>query len=113
MHQSLQGATFHVEHVIPVSLGGSDALSNLLLAFPACNLNKSPNVDAIDPQSGIRVPLFHPLVDSWNEHFEIQRYHILGRTHVGRATLESLNLNHERRIRVRKAEELFDLFPPG
>lgn len=29
MHQSLQGATFHVEHVIPRSFGGRSELANL------------------------------------------------------------------------------------
>lgn len=112
MHQSLQGATFHIEHVIPVSLGGADALSNLVLACPGCNLNKSSKIDAIDPQSGNRVPLFHPLADAWDKHFEICEYRILGKTDVGRATVNTLKLNHERRLRVRLAEELFDLFPP-
>src|ERR1043166_3917240 len=32
MHQSLQGATFHVEHIIPKSKGGSSDLPNLALA---------------------------------------------------------------------------------
>lgn len=83
MHQSLQGATFHVEHVIPVSLGGSEALTNLVLACPACNLNKSSKIDAVDPQTGNRVPLFHPLADSWDLHFEIRGYEIVGKTTWG------------------------------
>lgn len=36
MHESLQGATFHVEHVIPKSKGGESALENLALACPGC-----------------------------------------------------------------------------
>lgn len=32
MHQSLQGATLHIEHVIPRVLGGSSDASNLALA---------------------------------------------------------------------------------
>jgi hypothetical protein len=35
------------------------------------------------------------------------------RTPVGRATVDTLLLNHERRIKIRQAEALFDLFPPG
>ena len=41
MHQSLQGATFHVEHIVPTVLGGSSTLSNLAWACPGCNLQKS------------------------------------------------------------------------
>jgi len=29
MHQSLQGATFHVEHVVPQARGGHSQLDNL------------------------------------------------------------------------------------
>jgi hypothetical protein len=33
-------------------------------------------------------------------------------TAIGRAMIEALNMNHERRIFIRQAEELFGLFPP-
>ena len=32
MHQSLQGATFHVEHILPTVQGGESVLSNLAWA---------------------------------------------------------------------------------
>ena len=41
MHQGLQGATFHVEHIVPRSKGGPDELANLALACPSCNLRKA------------------------------------------------------------------------
>jgi hypothetical protein len=31
---------------------------------------------------------------------------------IGRATVFALDLNHPRRLLIREAEELFDLFPP-
>lgn len=34
LHQSLQGATFHVEHIIPRSRGGTSQLDNLAWACP-------------------------------------------------------------------------------
>lgn len=43
MVQALQGGTFHLEHVQPVSLGGRTHLDNLAWACPACNLCKSNN----------------------------------------------------------------------
>lgn len=33
-------SVYHVEHVIPLSRGGADALSNVQLACPTCNLRK-------------------------------------------------------------------------
>ena len=35
MHQALQGATFHIEHIVPESRGGADDLANLTLACPS------------------------------------------------------------------------------
>jgi len=113
MHQSLQGATFHIEHIIPISCGGSDNLTNLCLACPGCNLRKSSNTTAPDPSSGQRHQLFNPRIQDWDEHFAINHYKITGRTPIGRAAVESLAFNTPRRLRVRKAEEMFGLFPPG
>ncbi len=69
MSQSLQGATFHVEHVTPRSLGGSDSPDNLALACPACNLAKSNRTTAPDPECGFPALLFHPRQHIWAEHF--------------------------------------------
>ncbi|HEV3039470.1 MAG TPA: HNH endonuclease [Candidatus Angelobacter sp.] len=33
MHESLQGATFHVEHIIPKSKGGESSLENLAFSM--------------------------------------------------------------------------------
>jgi hypothetical protein len=32
---------------------------------------------------------------------------------IGSGTVAALKLNHPRRIQIRQAEELFDLFPPN
>jgi hypothetical protein len=112
MHQSLQGATFHVEHIVPQSRGGLTQLDNLAWACPSCNLQKANRVEAVDPDTGNQVSLFHPRVDNWHEHFDWDEYRAVGRTPTGRATVEALNFNHLRRIQIRQAEELFGLFPP-
>jgi hypothetical protein len=112
MHQSLQGATFHVEHIHPTAHGGSDELSNLALACPGCNLKKSDRREVCDPESGAMVSLFHPRTDRWEEHFRWEGYQIVGITSIGRALVASFDLNHLRRQRIRQAEEYFTLFPP-
>jgi 5-methylcytosine-specific restriction endonuclease McrA len=61
MHERLQGATFHVEHVIPQSKGGESTLENLALACPGCNLHKADETRVPDPLTGEQVALFHPL----------------------------------------------------
>jgi hypothetical protein len=87
MHQSLQGATFHVEHIVPRSLGGMSELGNLAWACPGCNLRKSMRTEAPDPESGRVVLLFHPRANKWSEHFVWQSHSVIGLTPVGRATV--------------------------
>ena len=113
MHQSLQGATFHVEHIIPRSRGGTSELQNLAWACPGCNLHKSNRVEVSAEPSGAVVRLFHPRRDVWDEHFCWQGLQIIGLTSTGQATIETLLFNNPRRIKIREAESLFKLFPPG
>jgi hypothetical protein len=112
MHQSLQGATFHVEHIVPHSRGGQTQLSNLAWACPSCNLHKASRVASVDPDTGSQVPLFNPRVDNWNTHFHWDGYRVAGHTPIGRATVAALALNHPRRLLIRQAEASFALFPP-
>ncbi len=112
MHQALQGATFHVEHILPTSRGGSSALDNLAWCCPSCYLHKSDRVESTDPRSGDLVPLFNPRRTAWSDHFEWDGHHVVAKTPEGRATAVALHLNHPRRILIRQAEELFGLFPP-
>jgi HNH endonuclease len=114
MHQSLQGATFHIEHIIPQSIDGLETADNLALACPSCNLGKSDRVRVPDPDTDREVPLFNPRRDRWVDHFAWQEgWRVVGLTPSGRATIAALNLNHPRRIRIREAEEWFNLFPPA
>jgi hypothetical protein len=112
MHQSLQGATFHVEHIIPRSRGGSSQLDNLALSCPSCNLHKSNRVEVPSPDGGEQMPLFQPRTDDWRDHFCYDGDYMTGLTPVGRATVEALLLNDDRKIKIRQAEAWFDLFPP-
>jgi HNH endonuclease len=111
MHQSLQGATFHVEHIVPRCRGGDSELVNLAWCCPSCNLHKSDRVELADPDGGGLVRLYHPRRMAWDEHFEWDGFRIAGRTPAGRATVDALDLNHSRRVRIREAEAMFGLFP--
>jgi hypothetical protein len=111
MHQALQGATFHLEHVLPQSRGGEFNPGNLAWSCPGCNHRKSDRTEAVDPQTGAKATLFNPRTDNWTDHFRFDGYEVACRTAVGRATAQALDLNHPRRILIRRAEELFGLFP--
>jgi hypothetical protein len=113
MHQALQGATFHVEHIVPRSHGGATRLGNLAWSCPGCNLHKAGRIDFPDPETSRGVPLYNPRSDCWGDHFRWDGFEIVPLTAVGRATCEALCFNHPRRIKIRQAEAMFGLFPPG
>ena len=112
MHQSLQGATFHIEHIVPASAGGTSDLDNLALACPNCNLHKSDRLLVPDPDTDEETLLFHPRLHAWVEHLTWDDYGMVGLTATGRATVRALHLNSPRRLLIRQAEQGFGLFPP-
>lgn len=103
--QKFSSDPFCIEHIIPISKGGNSEQDNLALAYSGCNNHKYTHTEAIDPISGISVPLFHPRKDKWQNHFarNNDKTLILGISPIGRATIERLNLNrkglqHQRRL---------------
>ena len=105
IHQRQYVLTFHVEHIVARQHGGSDDAANLALACHACNRYKGPNLAGLDPDTGHLTRLFHPRTDAWTTHFVLQAGRILGRTPVGRATVQVLNMNQPERVRTRLALE--------
>lgn len=112
MAQSLQGASFHLDQVIPRSRGGGGELENLAWACPGCNLHKADRVEGVDPKTGSTTPLFHPRRDDWRSHFTWDDVELRGTSAVGRTTVSTLDLNHDRRRMIRRVETAFGLFPP-
>jgi hypothetical protein len=104
---------FQTEHVVAVQHRGSDALVNLAYACLRCNLHKGPNLSGIDPKTRRLAPLFNPRRQSWRRHFHLVGALIVGKTAVGRTTVEVLAMNDLERIVLR--QELLDqgLWPVG
>jgi hypothetical protein len=90
-------ARLEIEHIIPLSEGGNNAETNLWLACPLCNRDKSNRTLAVDPETGETVPLFNPRTQSWSDHFRWSddSIRIVGRTAVGRATVATLHLSDD------------------
>lgn len=95
--QHLVMARLEIEHVIPLAKGGSSAEENLWLSCPLCNGAKGDRVAALDPESGVEVPLFHPRNQVWSEHFRWadDGIRIIGLTLIGRATVVALHLDSD------------------
>jgi len=101
--QDSQEATFHVDHILPRARGGETSIDNLALACVSCSLRKAARWRRRDPRSKKLVALFNPRNDTWNDHFTVTKgFRIYGRTAIGRATVESLAMNREAIVAIRK-----------
>ena len=115
--EALTVTTFEVEHIIPRSADGKTILENLCLACPSCNRHKAHHQTGIDPVIEEIVPLFHPYVQEWKEHFAWSEdgIEVIGLTATGRATIAMLKMNRPQLIRARQMwikmnDSLFDPF---
>lgn len=95
--QHLVLVPLEIEHIIPLSKGGTNDESNLWLACANCNRHKGSRTTAIDSDSGEVVSLFNPRLEKWDEHFQWSSdgLTIIGKTKVGRATVLALGLNQD------------------
>jgi hypothetical protein len=82
---------FQIDDILAEKHGGKTVESNLALACPHCNRSKGPNIAGLDPDSGQPIRFISSSRrDLWAEHFEFQGAHIVGRTPIGRATVQVL-----------------------
>jgi hypothetical protein len=109
------GHEFTVDHIFPESRGGSDAFGNLCFCCSECNTSKQARVEATDPRTARVVPLFHPRLDHWDQHFRWSptSTRLIGRTAIGRATIAALRLNRSVLVRSRKIWVQYGLHPPA
>lgn len=104
---------FEIDHVIARQHRGKTIASNLALACACDNGFKGPNIASLDPRSGVLVRLFHPRRHKWRHHFRWDGPVLVGRTPIGRATIELLAMNHSFRVEQRRALIDAGLFPPS
>lgn len=93
---------FHFDHIIARQHGGQADLENLALACCFCNRYKGPNLSGVDPDTRQTTPLFHPRRDVWRDHLRWDAARLVGKTRVGRATIQTLRLNRPDAIAVRQ-----------
>ena len=111
LSQEGQEATFHIDHIIPKSVGGETIAENLALACVSCSLRKATRQNSIDPQTGREVPLYNPRSDDWHDHFKWEGEYVNGMTQTGRATVTALNMNRLLAIGIRREEIAFGRHP--
>ena len=99
---------------MPRSLGGLTTADNLALACFSCNQHKAARLAALDPATGVSVPLFHPRQQNWEEHFAWDDTFalMLGLTPTGHATIAALHLNRLELVNLRRMLHQFGEHPP-
>jgi hypothetical protein len=115
LQQELCPETFEVDHIIPRAMGGQAEMDNLCYACPVCNNAKRSQITGQDPRTRRRVRLFDPRQQRWHRHFRWSDDcgRILGKTVVGRATVEALAMNRPRMVHIRLLWAAMGLHPPS
>jgi hypothetical protein len=96
---------FSVEHIKPLSQGGSLlSLDNLALACQGCNAHKYTKTEAYDPVTQQIANLYHPRQQRWCEHFQwnCDFSLVIGISPTGRATVDALHLNRDGLVNLRR-----------
>jgi len=99
------------DHIRSQKHHGPTTLHNLCWACARCNDFKGSDVSSYDPVTNALAPLFNPRTDKWDEHFEWHGPTLLGKTSIGRATIELLRINLLDRVEHRRLLIGADLFP--
>jgi hypothetical protein len=107
-----QEATFHIDHVRPWAADGPTTADNLALACVSCSLRKWARQTAVDPETGLDVPLFNPRTQAWAEHFRWDDEFVEPLTPTGRATVAALAINRPVILAIRQEEAARGRHPP-
>jgi len=108
-------ASFAVEHMVPVSRGGTSALHKLAWSCAGCNGHTYNRTEAPAPTDGTPASFFNPRQQRWHEHlcWNEDYTHIIGLTPTGRATVEALRLNRPGLVNMRHVLYGLGKHPPG
>jgi hypothetical protein len=113
LSQMGQEATFHIDHVIPVTANGPTEAENLALACVSCSLHKSAKQVVKDPLTAKAVKIFNPRQQLWENHFRWEEVQIVGLTDQGRATIAALRMNRPVILAIREEESILGRHPPA
>ena len=94
-------APFEIDHITPRKHHGRTVAGNLALSCVYCNAFKGPNLSGLDPATGKLTRLYHPRRHKWAYHFRFQGSTLIGRTPIGRTTIDVLQMNHPEIVALR------------
>lgn len=102
-----------IDHIRAKKHHGPHTMENTCIACAHCNGAKSSNAAGYDPETDELVPLFNPRLDIWEDHFFWDRALLIGKTPVGRATIDVLSINDPICVGQREYLIKAGLFPPS
>lgn len=93
---------FPIDHIIARKHRGATTADNLALSCQRCNVHKGSDLAGLDPITGRLTRLFNPRRNRWRAHFALEGPLLVGRTAIGRTTVEVLDMNYPDRVELRK-----------
>lgn len=112
MPQHLQPTPFQIDHIRARQHRGPTIAENLAVSCFRCNIHKGPNIAGIDPLDDTLARLFNPRSDVWDDHFAWRGAEAVGRTPIGRATIQVLAINDPDYVAIRESLIAEGEFPP-
>jgi len=103
---------FEMEHIIAEKHDGMTEAENLALSCPYCNRFKGTDLGSIDPKTKQLTPFFHPRLQQWSDHFQLDGGTIVPLTPEGRVTAKILQFNLPERILEREQLIASGEYPP-
>jgi hypothetical protein len=104
---------FEMEHIIAEKHDGTTDSENLALSCPCCNRFKGSDIGSIDPETQQLTPFFHPRLQRWSDHFQLEGGSIVPLTPEGRVTAKILQFNLSERILEREQLIQMGAYPPN
>jgi len=94
---------FEIDHIVARKHRGRTVASNLALSCWYCNSFKGSDIAGLDPATGKLTRLFHPRRHQWGWHFRYDGATLVGRTAIGRTTIQVLQINCEEAVTLRES----------
>jgi len=113
MPQDFDPTPFEIDHIISEKHKGPRVVGNLCLSCFYCNSFKGSDISSLDAVTRRLTPLFNPRRRKWSRHFRWEGPFLVGRTPIGRVTIELLKINDPFRVEFREDLMAEGLFPPG
>src|SRR5882724_196664 len=110
--QACTALPHEVDHIRARKHRGPTTLKNTCWACANCNASKGSNAAGFAPATDELVRLFNPRTDRWQDHFAWRGPRLVGKTPIGRATIDVLRINTMERVEHRRLLIATGLFPP-